>query len=64
MEKFAIGLALGMVGGALLVANNCKIRTLVKKNQDEVMQKVEKYVDGKLDEMKSDPDGDDGAEDL
>ncbi len=63
MEKFVMGLALGAVGGALLVANNCKVRTLVRKNQDEVMQKVEKYVDGKLEEMKN-PEGEDGAEDL
>ena len=48
MEKFIIGLAVGMAGGALLVANNCKLRSLVKKNQDELMKKAETYIDEKL----------------
>lgn len=56
MEKFICGLALGMVGGALIVANNCKIRTLVKKNQDDLMQKAEKYIDSKLKEMENAPE--------
>ncbi len=50
MEKFALGLLTGMVGGALIVANSYKARTLVKKNQDEVLSKVEKYIDKKLGE--------------
>lgn len=49
MEKFILGVALGMAGGALLVANNCKLRNLVKKNQEEFMAKVENYIDEKLD---------------
>lgn len=48
MEKFIIGLAVGMAGGALLVANNCKLRNLVKKNQEDFMQKAEQYIDQKL----------------
>ena len=48
MEKFILGLALGMAGGALIVANNCKIRQLIKKNQQEVMQKAEEYIDEQL----------------
>ena len=40
VEKFVLGVALGMAGGALIVANNCKVRNLVKKNQEEFMQKV------------------------
>lgn len=48
MEKFILGLAVGMAGGALLVANNCKLRSLVKKNQDELMKKAEQYIDEKL----------------
>ncbi|MBR2442100.1 MAG: hypothetical protein IKB20_03445 [Clostridia bacterium] len=51
MEKFAIGLLLGGVGGALLVANNYKMRTLVKKGQDEVMAKVNEFMDGKIKAM-------------
>ena len=51
MEKFVIGLALGMAGGALIVANNCKLRNLVKKNQEDLMQKAEKYIDKKLEKF-------------
>ena len=49
MEKmFCIGLALGMVGGALIVANSYKARSLVKKSQTEVMDKVNEMMDEKL----------------
>lgn len=50
MEKFILGLAVGMAGGALLVANNCKLRNLVKKNQEDLMAKAEQYIDKKLGE--------------
>ena len=40
-----------MAGGALIVANNCKLRNLVKKNQDDLMQKAEQYIDSKLEQM-------------
>ncbi len=50
MEKFLLGLAVGMAGGAILVANNCKLRNLVKKNQQEMMKKAEQYIDEKLGE--------------
>lgn len=50
MEKFILGLAVGMAGGALLVANNCKLRNLVKKNQEDVIKKAEQYIDEKLGE--------------
>ncbi len=57
MEKmFCLGLALGMVGGALIVANNYKARSLVKKGQDEVMDKVDKFMDDKLKSMTKDGD--------
>ncbi len=39
-EKFIIGLALGMVGGALIVANSVKARTLIKDGQNEITEKV------------------------
>ena len=58
MEKFAIGLLLGGVGGALLVANNYKMRTLVKKGQDEVMAKVNEFMDEKIQTLEE------GAEDI
>lgn len=49
MEKmFCMGLALGMIGGALIVANSHKARTLVKKGQDEMVEKIEAIVDEKL----------------
>ena len=51
MEKFILGAALGMVGGALMAANNCKLRNLVKKNQEDFMQKAEQYIDSKLEKM-------------
>ena len=48
MEKFAIGLLVGGLGGALLVANNYKMRTLVKKGQEEVQAKLDKFMDEKI----------------
>lgn len=54
MEKFAIGLMLGALGGALLTANNYKMRTLVKKSQQEVQNKFDKLVDEKLEMMEED----------
>ncbi len=40
-----------MAGGALAVANNCKLRNLVKKNQEDLMTKAEQYIDSKLEKM-------------
>lgn len=40
-----------MAGGALLVANNCKLRNLVKKNQEDMMKKAEQYIDQKLEQL-------------
>ncbi len=49
MEKlFCLGVALGMVGGALLVANSYKARSLVKKSQSEIMEKVNEMMDERL----------------
>lgn len=48
MEKFAIGLLLGAVGGALLAANSCKMRMLVRKGQEEVKQRLDEMMDEKL----------------
>lgn len=49
MDKtFCLGLVLGMVGGALIVANSYKARSLVKKSQAEVMDKVNEMMDEKL----------------
>ena len=52
MEKmFCLGLMFGMVGGALIVANSYKARTLVKKSQTEVVDKVNQMMDEKLASM-------------
>lgn len=49
MEKmFCLGLVLGAVGGMLIVANSYKARSLVKKSQAEMMQKVNDMMDEKL----------------
>ena len=51
MEKFAIGLVIGGLGGALLVANNYKMRTLIKKGQAEVQAKLNQLMDEKMEEI-------------
>lgn len=51
VEKFILGAVLGMAGGALIVANNCKLRNLVKKNQDDLMKKAEQLIDSKLEKL-------------
>ena len=51
MEKFALGLLLGGIGGMLVVANNYKVRSLVKKGQDEVAEKFDKMLDDKLNQI-------------
>lgn len=49
MEKmFCLGIMLGAVGGALLVANSYKMRSLVKKSQAEFVDKVNEMMDEKL----------------
>lgn len=48
MEKFTVGLLIGMVGGAVLVANNYKARQLVKKSQSELCDKFESMLEEKL----------------
>ena len=52
MEKFAVGLLVGGAIGAVLVANNCKMRALVKKSQDEVKCRLDELLDEKLEDMK------------
>lgn len=51
MEKFAIGVAVGGLCGALLVANNYKMRTLIKKGQEEVLAKFDSLMDEKIKAM-------------
>ena len=55
MEKiFCLGLMFGAVGGALLVANSYKARSLEKKSQADVMQKVSDMMDERLQQQSSD----------
>ena len=61
MEKmFCLGLMFGMVGAALIVANSYKARTLVKKSQSEVMEKVNEMMDEKLQAMSGKSEGESG----
>ena len=54
MEKmFCLGLLLGGMGGALVVANSYKARSLVKKSQAELMEKVDEMMDERLRQMES-----------
>ena len=54
MEKmFCLGLLLGAMGGALVVANSYKARSLVKKSQAELMEKVDEMMDERLWQMES-----------
>ena len=51
MEKFAVGLLVGGVIGAVITANNYKMRTLVKKSQEEVQAKFDQFMDDKIDDL-------------
>ena len=58
MEKFIIGAALGGLAGALLTANNYKMRLLVKKGQEGAQAKLDKIIDEQMDKL----DGEDKEE--
>lgn len=58
MEKlFCLGVAIGMVGGALLVANSYKARSLVKKSQAEIIDKMDEMMDERLKAMEGGESG-------
>lgn len=40
-KMFCLGLAVGMLGGALIVANSHKARHLIKDGQDKISKKAE-----------------------
>ena len=40
-DKFLCGVLLGMLGGAVLVANSSKARQMVKDGQSEIRRKAE-----------------------
>ncbi len=52
MEKFVIGMLIGAVGGAVAVTNSYRMRSIIKKGQDEVLTKVNDAMDEKIEEMK------------
>lgn len=39
-KMFIIGLSLGMIGGAMLVANSQMVRKLIKNGQNELQRKM------------------------
>ena len=42
MEKsFLLGLAFGMIGGAVVVANSYKMRKVVINSQQDILEKIE-----------------------
>jgi esterase/lipase len=51
MEKFVVGVLIGGIAGALLTANNYKMRTLVKKSQEEVQAKLDQFMDDKIEDL-------------
>ena len=57
---FILGLALGMAGGALIVANSKKAKDLVEKGQDEMKKQIGKV---KKKSKKSEKDKSDSSED-
>ncbi len=59
MEKFAIGLAVGAIVGATIVANSQKTRQLVVKSQEEIKNKLDGVIDQKLEELESDDEEED-----
>lgn len=63
MEKFTIGLAIGCICGALLTANNYKMRTLVRKSQQEIQTKLDDMLDEKLRAMNENADNEEDDED-
>ena len=48
MEKFAIGVLVGGAVGALLIANNYRLRQLVQTGQEEIQNKLNQMMDEKL----------------
>ncbi len=51
MEKFVVGVLIGGIAGALITANNYKMRTLVKKSQEEVQAKLDQFMDEKIEDL-------------
>ncbi len=52
MEKLVLGMLIGAVGGAVAVTNSYRMRSIIKKGQDEVLTMVNDAMDEKLAAMK------------
>ena len=46
-KLFCLGLAVGMVGGAILVANSKKVRQMIKEGQEQIRKKIDEMEDKK-----------------
>ncbi len=46
-DKFLVGIALGMLGGGILVANSNKVRQKIKDGQDEAVKKINQMTEKK-----------------
>ncbi len=46
-EKFLCGVILGMLGGAIIVNNSIKAKSLVEKGQEQVVEKISKTLNKK-----------------
>ncbi len=55
-KNFVCGLILGMLGGALVVANSYKARKLVKDGQEEIKNKVCEMTEKKENKKQDDYD--------
>ena len=53
-KNFAIGLALGIICGALVVSNSYKARKLVKDSQTQIKEKVSNLTSNKGDKEEYD----------
>lgn len=53
MEKFALGVMVGGICGALLTANNYKMRAFVRKTQEEVQAKFDQMLEEKTRAMEA-----------
>lgn len=59
MEKFAIGLAIGAIVGATIVANSQKTRALVVKSQEELKTKIDDAIEQKLEDLDNEDEEED-----
>ena len=54
MEKFTIGLTVGALLGAAVVANSQKTRRLFIKSQEDIKSKIDDMIDEKIEDLDDD----------